>query len=139
MLHYQLPTKPSASRVHVWRKLKRLGAMLWYDSVWVLPDTPRTREHFQWLAVEIVEMKGSAFVWSGEPLQPGQGERLIETFSERTDAAYRTILTEAKRGTRNLAALTQKYQQATQTDFFGSPLADKARAALTSARKGRRS
>jgi len=31
LLHYKLPTKPSALRVYTWRKLRRLGAILLHD------------------------------------------------------------------------------------------------------------
>ncbi len=47
LLHYKLPREPTAPRVYVWRKLKRLGALLLHDAVWVLPATPSTRENFQ--------------------------------------------------------------------------------------------
>ena len=53
LLVYKIPREPTASRAAVWRKLKRLGALLLHDAVWVLPATPWTREQFQWLAVEI--------------------------------------------------------------------------------------
>ncbi|HEV2458330.1 MAG TPA: Chromate resistance protein ChrB, partial [Ktedonobacterales bacterium] len=63
LLVYKVPPEPSARRVYVWRKLKRLGAILLHDAVWVLPATPATREQFQWLATEIEELAGSALVW----------------------------------------------------------------------------
>jgi len=44
LLHYKIPREPSAQRVFIWRKLKRLGALLLHDALWVLPATPRTRE-----------------------------------------------------------------------------------------------
>jgi hypothetical protein len=47
-------------RVYIWRKLKRLGAVLFQDAVRVLPNAARTLEQFQWLAAEIVEMGGEA-------------------------------------------------------------------------------
>ena len=43
MLIYSVPRHPSASRLYVWRKLKRLGAIMLQDAVWVLPLTHRTR------------------------------------------------------------------------------------------------
>src|SRR4051812_28239151 len=63
MLVYRVPNEPTASRVYVWRKLKRLGALLLQDAVWVLPATPHTREQLRWLATEIVELHGEASVW----------------------------------------------------------------------------
>ena len=37
LLDYKIPREPTASRAMVWRKLKRLGALLLHDAVWVLP------------------------------------------------------------------------------------------------------
>jgi hypothetical protein len=63
LLIYRIPNAPTSGRVFVWRKLKKLGAILLHDSAWVLPATPQTTEHFRWLAAEIVELKGDATVW----------------------------------------------------------------------------
>src|SRR5258708_35465239 len=60
LLVYKIPGEPTASRAAVWRKLKRLGALLLHDAVWGLPATPWTREQFQWLAGEIGERGGGA-------------------------------------------------------------------------------
>ena len=43
LLSYKVPREPTANRVSVWRKLKKLGAVSLQDSVWVLPATPHTR------------------------------------------------------------------------------------------------
>jgi hypothetical protein len=138
LLHYRLPSQPTATRVYVWRKLKRLGAIFWNDAVWVLPDTPRTREQFQWLAAEIVEMGGDACLWEAKQLQVGQEDALARQFNEQADAAYRAILDEIKKGKRDLSSLSQRYQQAAQADYFGSPLGKQVREALISARGGKR-
>ena len=58
LLAYKVQREPSANRVYVWRQMKQLGAILLQDAVWVLPETPRTREQFQWLAAEISELGG---------------------------------------------------------------------------------
>src|SRR5215213_12001994 len=42
LLIYTVPREPSANRVSIWRKLRRLGAILLHDAVWVLPRSPRT-------------------------------------------------------------------------------------------------
>ena len=57
LLTYKIPREPTASRAYVWRKLKRLGALLMHDAVWVLPVTPWTHEQLQWLVVEIGELE----------------------------------------------------------------------------------
>jgi hypothetical protein len=138
LLHYRLPPQPTATRVYVWRKLQRLGAIFWNDAVWVLPDAPRTREQFQWLAAEIVEMGGDASLWEARQLQVGQEDALIQRFTEQSDAAYHDILNEMKKGKRDLSSLAQKYQQTTQADYFGSALGKQVRDALISARGEKR-
>jgi hypothetical protein len=114
--------------------LKRLGAVVLHDAVWVLPDTPRTREHFQWLAAEIIEMEGEAWLWESHPALIGPEVTLIQQFVEQTEAAYRAILTNLTKKKVNLVALAQQYQQAQQTDYFQSPLGPHVREALTTAR-----
>ena len=62
LLLHRVPPEPTANHVSVWRKLKRLGAILLHDAVWVLPPSPRTREEFQWLASEVRERGGDAML-----------------------------------------------------------------------------
>lgn len=59
LLTYRIPREPTSGRVYVWRKLKQLGAISVQGAIWVLPTTPRTREQFQWLASEILELQGA--------------------------------------------------------------------------------
>src|SRR2546429_1738032 len=92
VLVYKVPREPTALRASVWRKLKRLGAELLHDAVWVLPMTDWTREQMQWLAVDILEMGGEAHVWEAQELLGGQEARLVQQFQGRSDAAYQEIL-----------------------------------------------
>jgi hypothetical protein len=136
LLLYKVKPKPSAGRVYVWRKLKRLGAVLLHDAVWVLPDTPRTREHFQWLAAEIVELGGEALVWESQ-LAPGSSEAaLVQLFVEPLETAYAALLKELRQKDPDYGQLSQHYQQLKQKDYFQSSLGRQVRAALTSARGG---
>src|SRR6516164_7845841 len=94
LLVYKIPREPTSSRAQVWRKLKRLGALLLHDAVWVLPATPWTREQFQWLAVEIGELDGEVHLWESHLLLSGQAEVLVQQFQARVDAIYQEILDE---------------------------------------------
>ncbi len=134
LLSYKLPSQPTAKRVYVWRKLKRLGAILPHDTVWVLPASPRTLEQFQWLAAEIVELGGEAMVWESRLPLPGQNEALVQQFIAQADRKYSAILSALKRKRPNLAALSQRYQQINAEDYFQSELGQRVRAALTAAR-----
>jgi DNA-binding transcriptional regulator PaaX len=136
LLVYKIPREPTSSRATVWRKLKRLGALLLHDAVWVLPATPWTREQFQWLAVEIGELEGEAYLWESHLLLNGQADALAQQFLARVDAAYQEILDEAERDDPDLVALSRKYQQVRAQDYFHSELGLHVRERLMSARGG---
>lgn len=133
LLSYRVPRNPTSSRVHVWRKLKRLGAITLQDAVWVLPSTTHTREQFQWLAAEIQEMKGEAVLWEARLLLDEEDQKLTERFQAQTAAAYSEMLAELKKKRPDLAALSKKYQQAQATDYFYSDLGKRVREALVGA------
>jgi hypothetical protein len=134
LLLYKIPPEPSARRVYIWRKLKRLGALLLHDGVWVLPATARTQEQFQWLAAEIGELGGEATVWESHALLPGQATVLIEQFTAQVDATYAEILAELTGVEPDLPALSRRYQQAKAKDYFHSSLGQQLRQALLDSR-----
>ncbi len=136
LLVYKIPREPTSSRAAVWRKLKRLGALLLHDAVWVLPATPWTREQFQWLAVEIGELEGEAYLWESRLLLNGQAEALVQQFQARVESAYQEILDEVEREDADLVALSRKYQQVRAQDYFHSEVGIHVRKRLMSARGG---
>ena len=136
LLVYKIPREPTASRAQIWRKLKRLGALLLHDAVWVLPDTPWTREQFQWLAVEIGELDGEAHLWESHLLLSGQTEALVQQFQARVGALYQKILEELAQEDADLVALSRTYQQVRAQDYFQSELGTQVRERLMSARGG---
>ena len=136
LLVYKIPREPTSSRAAVWRKLKRLGALLLHDAVWVLPATPWTREQLQWLAVEIGELGGEAYLWESHLLLNGQADALMQQFQTRVDAAYQEILDEAEQDEADLVALSRKYQQVRAQDYFRSALGTQVRERLMRARGG---
>lgn len=136
LLHYKIPREPSAPRVYVWRKLKRLGALLLQDAVWVLPATSRTREEFEWLAVEIGEQGGEASVWEGHLTLAGQDEALIRQFLAQVETEYAALLDAVGSPDADLAALARRYQQVQGQDYFRSTLGQRVRAALLATRGG---
>lgn len=135
LILYQVPSEPSARRVYVWRKLKRLGALLLHDGAWVLPGTARTREQLQWLAAEIDEMGGSAQVWDSV-LAYGQEEALVQQFLAQSEAAYQALLLDLEQTDGDLAALSRRHQQAQSQDHFGAPSGHQVRERLLERRGG---
>jgi hypothetical protein len=136
LLVYKVPPEPTARRVYVWRKLKRLGALLLHDAVWVLPATPYTLEQYQWLAAEIEELEGSAMVWEAHLSLDGQDSALVGRFRAQVEAGYREILTELARPGADLATLSKRYQQIQSQDYFHAELGAQTREALGAAKGG---
>ena len=134
LLHYKLPAQPSALRVYIWRKLKRLGAILLNDAVWVLPDTPRTAEHFQWLAAEIQEMQGDANLWRSNLLLGIKEEALIQQFKEQVDLEYKGLLKSLVKKNPDVSKLSQAYQQIVEKDYFHSKMGREVREKLLAMR-----
>lgn len=130
LLVYRIPREPTASRVYVWRKLKQLGAISVQDAIWVLPATPRTREQLQWLASEIVELQGEVSLFQSEVLFASNDPPLREQFEAPVRAAYQDILTALKRRKPDLAALSKKYQQTKEQDYFHCELEEQVRRKL---------
>jgi hypothetical protein len=131
---YAVPRDPSANRVYVWRKLKRLGAIALQDAVWVLPETPLTKEQLQWLAAEIAELGGQCTLWRSQPLGGDQDAALVRQFEAPLEVPYRRILARLKGKKANLAGLSRLYQQLQARDYLHSALGQQVRDALAAAR-----
>jgi len=137
LLTYSIASEPAAPRVYVWRKLKRLGAIVVDGAAWVLPATPRTQEQFRWLAAEIAELGGEATLWEADATMAGQSEDLVKQFLAQVDEAYAEILTELQGEDPDLVSLSRRYQQAATSDYFQSALGLQVRNKLVHARGGR--
>ena len=96
LLSSRLPRAPSRLRLAVWRRLRRLGAVLLHDAVWVLPAAAETREAFEWLAEEIAEQGGTAFVWEATSLDEPQNRELVHRFRAEADARYAALAQSAR-------------------------------------------
>ena len=74
---YKVPHEPSTRRVYVWRKLKRLGAVMLHDSAWVLPQVPSNLEQLRKLAKEIVDLGGDSLLWEAHLAGDDQEEMFL--------------------------------------------------------------
>src|SRR5712671_3468935 len=92
LLAYKMPRDPTAGRVYIWRKLKQLGAVALQDAVWVLPATPRTQEHCQWLAADIVERGGEATLFVSRLAFASEANGLVDQFEKPVKKAYQRIV-----------------------------------------------
>ena len=132
LLAHQLPATPSNLRVKTWRRLQDLGAIAVKQSIYVLPDTPESREDFEWLRVEIEGSGGEAVVFCANHLDAQAETALVEEFRRNRQSAYTELAAELQRvrpksggrraqsHLRDIARYRQRFQAIERIDFFGS-------------------
>lgn len=130
LLLYTLPREPSAPRVALWRKLKKLGAVLVHDAVWTLPATPATREQVRWLAQEIREAGGEAQAWVARGELPEQDAQLVALFVDQAERGYREIVRALDDPAHSRAELARIFRRVRAVDYFHAPSGDVVRARL---------
>lgn len=91
VLSYRLPSEPTRLRLAVWRRLKRLGAVVLHDAIWLLPADVVTREAFDWLAEEIEQQGGTAFTWEARSVDDPQDQTIVRRFRADADARYAAV------------------------------------------------
>jgi len=135
---HQLPSSPSNLRVRTWRRLQQLGALPVKQAVYVLPDTPNTREDFEWLKTETKAAGGDASVFAANSVDSWSDDALVEEFRRSRQEAYgalarevervlgRLTATRRPRGTRApavrrlLEVFRERLTAIEHIDFFGS-------------------
>jgi hypothetical protein len=138
LLAYRMPREPSGPRVTVWRKLRRLGAAQVLDGLVALPADARTREQFEWLADEVVEVGGEAWVWLGCLGSASQERALAARMVDLVAADYEAVIAdaeacegEADAARRRVSArLRRELQRIGRRDYFPPPQRDVARRAV---------
>ena len=133
MLVHQLPPVPSNLRVRTWRRLQDLGAVAVKQSVYVLPDTPESREDFEWLKVEIESAGGEALVFSANHVDAVAETALVEQFRQLRQQAYTQLASELQKmqragasrpnpagRRRDLGRHRERFAAIERVDFFGS-------------------
>ncbi|HEY7500222.1 MAG TPA: chromate resistance protein ChrB domain-containing protein [Vicinamibacterales bacterium] len=135
---HQLPSHPSNLRVRTWRRLQQIGAIPVKQAVYALPDTPGTREDFEWLKAEVKEAGGDASVFAAENVDAWSDDALVEEFRRSCQDAYAALSRDvdkalgregrarAPRGTRApatrrlLEIFRERLTAIEHVDFFGS-------------------
>src|SRR5512144_3035225 len=113
LLVYRIPSQPTRLRAQIWRALGRCGALYLQDSVCIVPATTELAENMQWIADEIRELGGTAYLFRATGPAPGQDERIEARFTEASRA-------EASRLLEDLRALETKMpKNASAADYGG--------------------
>lgn len=95
LLAYRLPREPSTPRIMLWRRLRQLGALQLLDNLAGLPLTEHTREQMDWLAEQVIEAGGEAFVWLAEPALQSHGRELEQAARRARAGEYLELIAQA--------------------------------------------
>ena len=145
---HQVPSSPSNLRVRTWRRLQQLGAVPIKQAVYVLPDSPGTREDFEWLRAEVIGAGGDATVFAADTVDPYPDDALVEQFRRAAQDAYASLardletIVEHAGGHRRragrapavprlLSAFQERLAAVERTDFFGAAGRDRVKTLLT--------
>jgi ChrB-like protein len=138
LLSYRIPREPSAPRLSVWRKLKRLGVAQLLDGLVGLPLDSRNRERLEWLADEILEAEGEASIWIAMPASAGQERELAARLQVAIADQYREVIAEAQKAAgegggrhrRTLSRLRRELERIRRRDYFPPPEREQAERAV---------
>ncbi len=126
--------------MHIWRNLKRYGALSLKSGGHLLPNSPVNVEHFQWLAVAIRKFNGNASVIQVHSLDDLPDKQLRHLFVEARTQDYQVLMSELKKvlstselRSSALGRLRRRFQEITAIDFFNSPLRSRVEALLARA------
>ena len=136
LLAYRLPREPSAPRLAVWRKLKRLGVGQLLDGLVGLPLDSRNRELLEWIADQVVEAGGDASIWTATPAAQAQEREMAAAMQSGIAEQYRNVIEQARQAARaegnrrTLGRLRRELGRIERRDYFPPPERQRARVAV---------
>lgn len=108
VLIYSLPPEAGSSRVRIWRKLKKLGAVSLRNSVYLLPFGEERYEIAQWLCQEIQRAEGEATLLKVEQIENLSDEEVAALFRRARNEDYAELTREGHAWLEHLEGLPSK-------------------------------
>ena len=158
LFFYTVPSKPVSSRMKVWRKLAKEGAVQLKGAVYILPFSDDHYEFLQWLVSEISEMKGEGMFTRIEHIDTMKDSEVIALFDRQRASDYMAIgkafddlerrLGSIRQGGRSqnirglseqFGKLQKEFEEVRRIDFFsskvGAALSERIRRAAAELKK----
>ena len=95
VLIHQIPPKPDALRVKIWRRLQQLGAVAIKQSVYVMPFSDQSREDLSWTLKEIIDGGGDGSISEVRFVEGLTDEQVISLFQTARKSDYEKIIRDA--------------------------------------------
>ena len=151
-LVHKINTANSKERVLIWRLTKKVGAVLYRNSVYVLPYSDECLEDFQWLAQQIKDNKGEASVFPVESNSREEDREFKRLFNAERDKEYADLIescnkfkkkinrynspstippVKLKKIEKDLQKLSEAFSEIKKVDFFSAESYSTAKIALS--------
>jgi hypothetical protein len=141
VLTWRLPSGSSTPRVTLWRALRRLGAAVLTPGAAILPFRDDLQEQLDWLAQEVEEQDGDAWVLPVTELSELEERRVREQMNGDRQAEYEELRADALeflkrapqhpgpeagyplrlRTEKELLALQRRFRKIRDRDYFDVP------------------
>jgi ChrB-like protein len=137
VLTWRLPSASSTARVATWRSLQRLGAVTLTPGAAIVPFSEHLLEQLEWLAEDVVQRGGDAYVLPVTELPEADEEDIRRRVRQERLEEYERIRVAAGRARdrREVAALRRGLARAVERDHFASAGRTAAERALRRAEK----
>lgn len=136
---YGVPSSPVRARMKIWRRLTKSGALPFKDAVYILPYNEEHYEFFQWLASEVISLRGECGFVKAEQIENIKDHEIIAFFNKQRAKEYKDTekalneierkLSNIRKGGRtqdnaviqqNLTKIIKEYEEIRRIDFFAS-------------------
>ena len=154
VLTWRLSAASSTGRVATWRHLRRLGAVTLTPGAVIVPYSEQLLEQLEWIAEDIVQRGGDAYVLPVTELPEAEEEQIRRRISEERYEEYSDLREAAELLTqrlvkvdahsleplerfqieRELAALQRRFASTVGRDHFPSPQLSQTKRAIEHAR-----
>ena len=139
LLIHQIPPKPNALRVKIWRRLQQVGAVAIKQSVYVMPLSEQSREDLNWTLKEIAAGGGEGSISEVHFVEGLSDEHILALFRNARQSDYEKLIDEADallaewttgktdprdpaaKGQAQLSRLRRRLDEINAIDFFRCP------------------
>ncbi len=95
LLIHQIPPKPNALRVKIWRRLQQVGAVAIKPTVYAMPISDQSLEDLSWILKEIIAGGGDGSILEARFLEGLSDKQVIALFQGARKSDYEKIIQEA--------------------------------------------
>ena len=139
VLIHQIPPKPDALRVKIWRRLQQVGAVAIKQSVYVMPFSEQSREDLSWTLKEVIDGGWDGSISEVRFVEGLTDEQVISLFQNARKSEYEKIIQNANhqlaewssgnmnprdptaKATAQVAKLQRQFHHIVTIDFFKAP------------------